>query len=228
MRHVWSIKTAAMLAAAPAALLAVVLAVAPAGVSAWQTAPAKPAAAPAPAKPAAQAPAGRRGTGGATAAAEPKRSPGAGPVIVIETLKGTIQFETYPNEAPKSVEHILALVKRNFYNGMRVHRVAPGFVVQFGDPFSRDMSKKAQWGTGGSYNVIGELEANPKRTHVLGAVAVAHPGDPRQGDSQIYITLAPVHRLDGKYSVIGQVISGMDVVEKLAVPDVIRRITVKP
>jgi cyclophilin family peptidyl-prolyl cis-trans isomerase len=105
--------------------------------------------------------------------------------------------------------------------------VAPGFVVQFGDPLSRDMSKKDQWGTGGSFNPIGVLEANPKRTHVLGAVAVAHPGDPRQGDSQIYITLAAVHRLDGHYSVIGQVISGMDVVRKLAVPDVIRKITVK-
>jgi cyclophilin family peptidyl-prolyl cis-trans isomerase len=245
MRHVWSIKQASVLVVLPVVVLAIVLAVAPAGVSAWQAAPAKHAApakpaAATPAKPATQAPAGRRGTGGATTAgpstaargavatAEPKRSPGAGPVIVIETVKGTIQFETYPNEAPKSVEHILALVKRNFYNGMRVHRVAPGFVVQFGDPFSRDMSKKEQWGTGGSYNVIGELEANPKRTHGLGAVAVAHPGDPRQGDSQIYITLAPVHRLDGKYSVIGQVISGMDVVQKLAVPDVIRRISVKP
>jgi peptidyl-prolyl cis-trans isomerase B (cyclophilin B) len=238
MRQVWSTESTGPLAILIAVAMAVVLAVTPSGVSAWQAAPAKPGAA-APAKPAAQAPAGRRGTGsGATTAgrstaargatAEPKRSPGAGPVIVIETVKGTIQFETYPTEAPKSVEHILALVKRNFYNGMRVHRVAPGFVVQFGDPFSRDMSKKAQWGTGGSYNVIGVLEANPKRTHVLGAVAVAHPGDARQGDSQIYITLAPVHRLDGDYTVIGQVISGMDVVQSLAVPDVIRRVTVKP
>jgi peptidyl-prolyl cis-trans isomerase B (cyclophilin B) len=207
-------------------------------VSAWQTSTGKPAAS-TPAKPAAQAPAGRRGagagTGGSTAArgaapaatGEVKRSPGAGPIIVIETVKGTIQFETYPNEAPKSVEHIIGLVKRRFYDGMRVHRVAPGFVVQFGDPFSRDMSKKDRWGTGGSYNVIGALEASPKRTHVLGAVAIAHPGDPRQGDSQMYIMLAPKHNLDGDYTVIGQVISGMDVVKRLVVPDVIRKVTVK-
>jgi cyclophilin family peptidyl-prolyl cis-trans isomerase len=218
-------------------VVATMMVIASVAISAGQATTAKPAAA-APAKPAAQAPAGRRGTGSATTAGragargaatttEPKRSPGAGPIITIETTKGTIQFETYPNEAPKSVEHIFGLIKRNFYNGMRVHRVAPGFVVQFGDPFSRDMSKKDRWGTGGSYNAIGVLEASPKRTHGLGAVAIAHPGDPRQGDSQMYITLAPAHRLDGQFTVIGQVIAGMDVVRKLAVPDIIRRVTVK-
>jgi peptidyl-prolyl cis-trans isomerase B (cyclophilin B) len=204
--------------------------------SAWQTSTSKPAAS-TPAKPAAQAPAkpapqGRGTTPGTTgtapAAGEVKKSPGAGPVIVVETVKGSFQFETYPNEAPKSVEHIIALVKRRFYDGMRVHRQVPGFIVQFGDPFSRDMSKKDLWGTGGSYNVVGVGEVNPKRTHVLGAVAMAYPGrDARQADSQIYITLAPVHRLDSDYTVIGQVISGMDVVKKLAVPDVIRKVSVK-
>jgi hypothetical protein len=63
-----------------------------------------------------------------------QRSAGAGPVLVIETTKGTIQVETYPGEAPKTVEHVLALARRNFYNGIRVHRVEPNFVVQFGDP----------------------------------------------------------------------------------------------
>ncbi len=156
-----------------------------------------------------------------------KPSPGAGPLIVFETVKGSFTMETYPNEAPKTVEHILALVKRNFYNGIRVHRVVPGFVVQFGDPLTRDMTKRDRWGTGGSNRAIEVAEANPKRTHVLGAVAAAHPGDPRQADSQIYITLAPAHRLDGDYTVLGQVIQGMDVVQKLAVTDVIRRATVK-
>ncbi len=60
--------------------------------------------------------------------------------------RGTFEIETYPNEAPKSVEHILALVKRNFYNGLRVHRVVPGFVVQFGDPQTRDMTKRDRLG----------------------------------------------------------------------------------
>jgi len=215
--------------------VAAVVAMATAGVWAGQGSTAKPAPAgqkPATQKPAAPAaPAGRGTTGarGATAApAQPKKSPGAGPVVVVETMKGTFQFETYPNEAPKSVEHVLGLVKRNFYNGMRVHRQVPGFVMQFGDPFSRDMSKKDLWGTGGSFNIVGIGEPNPKRRHVLGAVAMAYPGkDPRQADSQIYIALAPLPKLDGDYTVIGQVIAGMDVVQKLVVPDVIRRVTVK-
>jgi peptidyl-prolyl cis-trans isomerase B (cyclophilin B) len=211
------------------AVAGVVLAMASTGVSAWQSSTSKPAAAaPAGQKPAAQAPARGRATTAAPAA-EPKRSPGAGPIIVVEmATKGTFQFETYPNEAPKSVEHVIGLVKRRFYDGMRIHRQVPGFIVQLGDPFSRDMSKKDLWGTGGSYNIVGVSEVNPKRTHVLGAVAMAFPGrDARQADSQFYITLAPAHRLDGDYTVIGQVISGMDVVRKLAVPDVIRRVTVK-
>ena len=202
-----------------AALMAAVVVMATAGVWAGQGATAKPAGQ----KP---APSGQKPA--APAAGEPKRSPGAGPVIVVETVKGTFQFETYPNEAPKSVEHILALVKRNFYNGMRIHRQIPGFIAQFGDPLSRDMSKVDSWGTGGSFNIVGVGEPNPKRTHVLGAVAMAYPGkDPRQADSQMYIMLAPRHSLDGDYTVIGQVIAGMDVVQKLVKGDIIRRVTVK-
>src|SRR5262245_40412841 len=92
-----------------------------------------------------------------------KKSAGAGPVIVVETMKGTFEFETYPNEAPKTVEHIVGLVKNRFYNGQRFHRVEPGFVVQFGDPQSRDPNKRDDWGTGGSGNPIGVLEVSKKR-----------------------------------------------------------------
>ena len=157
-------------------------------------------------------------------------SPGAGPIVVLETSKGTIEFETYPNEAPKTVAHILALVKRNFYNGIRVHRVVPNFVVQFGDPQTRDMTKKDMWGRGpgaGSGKPIGVAEMSPKRTHVLGAVAMAHAGDAAKADSQMYITLAPVHRLDKDYTVFGKVISGMDVVQKIQVGDMIKKAYVK-
>jgi peptidyl-prolyl cis-trans isomerase B (cyclophilin B) len=181
----------------------------------------------APSAPSAAQDAAARGRASGPSTATPKRSPGAGPLIVFETVKGSFTMETYPNEAPKTVEHILALVRRNFYNGLRVHRVVPGFVVQFGDPLTRDMTKKDRWGTGGSNRAVGVAEMNPKRTHVLGAVAAAHAGDPRGADSQIYVTLAPAHRLDGGYTVLGQVISGMDVVQKLQVNDVIRRATVK-
>jgi cyclophilin family peptidyl-prolyl cis-trans isomerase len=163
-------------------------------------------------------------------APEAKKSPGAGPIIVVETSKGAFEFETYPNEAPKTVAHILALAKRNFYNGIRVHRVVKGFVVQFGDPQTRDMTRKELWGRGvasGSDKPIGVAEMNPKRTHKKGAVAMAHAGDASRADSQMYVTLAPQPRLDGDYTVFGQVISGMDVVEKMAELDVIKRVSVK-
>jgi peptidyl-prolyl cis-trans isomerase B (cyclophilin B) len=154
-------------------------------------------------------------------------SPGAGQVVVVETSKGTIEFETYPNEAPKTVAHILGLVKRNFYNGQRVHRVAPRFVVQFGDPQTRDVTKKSLWGTGSSGKAIGAAEFNKKRPHKLGAVAMAHKGVASEADSQIYITLRPTPELDGKYTVFGQVISGMDVVQKIQEGDIVKRVSVK-
>jgi len=170
-----------------------------------------------------------RGTGPATAARPaPAAKPAAsGPILVIDTAKGSIEIQMYPAEAPKTIEHITALAKRNFYNGQRVHRVEPGFVVQFGDPQTRDMTKRDRWGTGGSGKPIGAGEPSPKHKHVTGAVAMAHPGDPKLADSQMYIMLGPAARLDGGYTVFGDVISGMDVVRKLAVPDVIKRISVK-
>jgi cyclophilin family peptidyl-prolyl cis-trans isomerase len=169
----------------------------------------------APAQSSAQARAGARAGGPAT----------GNPVVVFETVKGPFEVELFPNEAPKSVEHILALVKRNFYNGLRVHRLVDGFVVQFGDPQTRDMTKRPLWGNGGSGRKIGVAEVSPKRPHRLGAVALARPSDdPGGGDSQIYVALAGlddgrIANINGKYTVIGQVISGMDVVQKLQVPD---------
>jgi len=154
-----------------------------------------------------------------------RKSAGAGPVLVIETVKGSIEIETYPGEAPKTVEHIVALARRNFYNGHRIHRVVRGFVVQFGDPLSRDMTKRDRWGSGGSGRTIGVSEV--KRKHVPGSVAAAHPGDPKLADSQIYIAFAAQPKLDRDFTVFGQVTSGMDVARKLVVNDVIRRVTMK-
>ena len=156
-----------------------------------------------------------------------KPSAGAGPIIVVETEKGTFEFETYPKEAPKTVARILELVKKRFYNGHRFHRVVPGFVVQVGDPNTRDMTKKEIWGTGGSGTPIGAGEFSKLRTHVRGAVAMAYAKDPAAADSQFYVTLAPTPQLDGKYTVFGKVISGMDVVTKIAVGDRLVRATVK-
>jgi cyclophilin family peptidyl-prolyl cis-trans isomerase len=154
-------------------------------------------------------------------------SPGAGPIVVVETQKGTFEFETYPNEAPKTVARILELVKSRFYNGMRVHRVVPGFVAQMGDPLTRDMTKKDRWGTSGSGTPIGVAEISKTRTHVRGAVAMAHAGDAAKADSQFYVTLAPQPRLNSGYTVFGKVITGMDVVAKLEVGDRIVRATIK-
>lgn len=157
----------------------------------------------------------------------PKPKPATAAMLVVETAKGVIEIELYPDEAPKTVAHIAALARRNFYNGLRIHRVEPGFVVQFGDPLTRDMTKKGLWGTGGSGRTIGVGET--KRTHRLGSVAMAHAGDPAKADSQMYILLRnAATALDGKYAVFGQVVTGMDVVQQIAVGDVIRRVTVKP
>jgi cyclophilin family peptidyl-prolyl cis-trans isomerase len=195
------------------ALITCVLAVAAAAPAIAQTKPA-PAA---PAQPASVAPAGQPAP----------TSPGAGPVIVVETVKGTFEFETYPNEAPKTVARIVELVNKRFYNGLRVHRVVPNFVVQLGDPTTRDMTKQAEWGRYGSGTPIGVAEITKTRTHVRGAVAMAHLDDPAKADSQWYVTLSPQPRLDGKYTVFGKVISGMEVVTKLQVTDRIIRVTVR-
>ena len=152
------------------------------------------------------------------------------PVIVVETSRGSFAFETYPDEAPKTVAHIVELVKRGFYDGQRFHRTVPGFVVQWGDPQSRDLSKEALWGRGAgaaSGSVVGAAEISGKRTHVKGAVAISHPGNASLADSQMYVTLEDRVDLDGKYAVFGQVISGLDVLERIQRGDVISRIYVK-
>jgi peptidyl-prolyl cis-trans isomerase B (cyclophilin B) len=164
-------------------------------------------------------------------AAAAQKSPGAGPVFVVETVKGTFEVETYPNEAPKTVDHIVGLLKRNFYNGQRILRIVPNQLVQFGDPQTRDMTKQAWWGRGfdaGSGRSIGAAEFNNKRLHKIGSVSMAHPGDAREADSQMFISLSAQPKWNGQYTVFGQVISGMDVVRKLAVTDRIVRITLRP
>ena len=163
----------------------------------------------------------------APAAPPAATSPGAGPVIVVETIKGIFEFETYPNEAPKTVARVVELVNKRFYNGLRVHRVVPNFVVQLGDPTTRDMTRQADWGRMGSGTPVGVAEITKTRTHVRGAVAMAHAGDASKADSQWYVTLSPQPRLDGQYTVFGKVISGMDVVSKLEVTDRVVRVTVR-
>jgi cyclophilin family peptidyl-prolyl cis-trans isomerase len=163
-----------------------------------------------------------------TSAAAQQKSPGAGPIIVLETVKGTIEFETYPEEAPKTVAQIIGLVKKNFYNGQRFHRAEPNFVIQIGDPVSRDYSRQTWWGRQSSGKPIGVAEITKKRRLVLGAVAMGYPGtDKAAADSQFFITRRAAPELDGKYTVFGKVLTGQDVVAKIQRGDVLRRAYLK-
>lgn len=168
---------------------------------------AKPAAAPAQTKPAAAAP--------------------AGPIIVLETAKGTIEFETYPQEAPKTVARIIELARKGFYNGLRFHRADPGFVIQVGDPKTRDMSLRDYWGGTGSGTPLGVSEISKKRLHGRGAVAMAHSGSAKDADSQFYITLRAAPELNGKHAVFGRVIKGLDVAAQIKRTDVLKKVSVR-
>ncbi len=139
------------------------------------------------------------------------------PVVTIEMEKGNIVFEMYPDLAPKTVERISYLVESGFYNGLTFHRVVPGFVIQGGDPKGN--------GTGGSgVKLPAEFSKKP---HITGTVAMARAQDPNSADSQFYICLAPQPFLDGQYTVFGQVIEGMDVVQKVRIGDVMKKVTLK-
>lgn len=148
------------------------------------------------------------------------------PVVVLETPKGAVTIELYPQEAPKTVAHFLALVKKNFYNRQHFHRVE-GFVIQVGDPDSKDLSRRANWGRRGNGQPVGVAEISKKLTHKKGAVGMAHSGDPAKADSQFYIVKLPKKIPEGKYAIFGQVIAGLDVVDKIELGELIKRMYVK-
>jgi peptidyl-prolyl cis-trans isomerase B (cyclophilin B) len=157
--------------------------------------------------------------------APPLRGPG--PVIVVETSKGTFALATFPEHAPVTVAHVTALVRNGFYDGQRVHRAVPGFLVQFGDPQTRDLNARSLWGRGtaaASGKPVGVAEISSKRTHRPGAVGLSHPGNPAAADSQMYVALDRRPDLDGRYALFGQVISGDDVPSTLEVGDLIIRV----
>lgn len=155
------------------------------------------------------------------------QAPAAGPVVVIETSKGTITIETYPSEAPKTVENFLKLVKANFYNRQHFHRAEPGMVIQVGDPDSKDLKNRSTWGRTGNRQPIGVAEISKKLKHKRGTVGMAHSGDASKADSQFYIAIGKKKIPEGKYAIFGQVTSGMEVVDKIEVGDTIKRMYVK-
>lgn len=142
-------------------------------------------------------------------------------VAVIKTSKGDIKLELYPKEAPLSVTNFKQLADMGFYNGLTFHRVVSGFVIQGGDPSGN--------GTGGpGYTVPAEIGL----LHKKGALAWARTGDQvnpsrRSSGSQFYIALEALPSLDGQYTVFGQTIEGMDVVQKIQKGDVIKSVEVK-
>jgi peptidyl-prolyl cis-trans isomerase B (cyclophilin B) len=154
-------------------------------------------------------------------------APGGGPIIVLDTARGLIELETYPQEAPRTVAAILELVKKGFYNGQRFHRVDPNFIVQVGDPKSRDMSLRDWWGRAGSGKPIGVSEISKKRRHVRGAVGMANSGSPKDAESQFYITLRATPELDSKHTVFGKVIRGLEVAAKIQKADILRKASVR-
>lgn len=138
--------------------------------------------------------------------------------LVMKTSKGSIRFKLYPNDAPSTVKRFVELTQSKFYDGLAFHRVVPGFVVQTGDPKSRDRNDLAV-GTGGSGRKL-KAEFN-SRKHVRGTVAMARASDPDSADSQFYFCLGAFPHLDGNYTVIGQVV---DFGEKVNDKDVLDRI----
>jgi peptidyl-prolyl cis-trans isomerase B (cyclophilin B) len=151
----------------------------------------------------------------------------AGPVIVLDTEKGTIEIQTYPEEAPKTVANIVALVKKNFYRGQRFHRVEKGLLIQIGDPQSRSMLNIDYWGRGNSGTRVGVAEISRTRRNVRGAVAMAHTGSPEDATSQFYILLRDSPSLNGKFAVFGQVIKGLDVAAKIEKADRLKNASVR-
>jgi peptidyl-prolyl cis-trans isomerase B (cyclophilin B) len=154
---------------------------------------------------------------GATAKPD-KKAPASKVVkVTIETNLGTIQGELDPAIAPKTVENFVTLAKKGYYDGTLFHRVVPGFVIQGGDPLTRDKAKKARWGSGDpGYKFADEPV---KGEYVRGAFAMANSGPDTNG-SQFFICVADLSsRLPKKYNLFGKVTKGMDVVDKIVASD---------
>ena len=134
-------------------------------------------------------------------------------VAVIKTSMGEMVLEFWPDVAPKHVENFKKLAKQGFYDGTAFHRVIKGFMIQGGDPNTKDESKRALWGQGGpGYNVNAEFN---DRKHVRGVLSMARSRDPNSAGSQFFICLADAPHLNHQYTAFGKLIKGDDVLEKI-------------
>jgi peptidyl-prolyl cis-trans isomerase B (cyclophilin B) len=135
-------------------------------------------------------------------------------VAVVKTSEGEMVLEFWPDVAPKHVENFKKLARQGFYDGTCFHRVIKGFMIQGGDPNTKDESKQASWGTGGpGYSVNAEFN---NKSHTRGVLSMARSADPNSAGSQFFICDGNPSFLDHQYTAFGKLIKGDDVLTKIA------------
>ena len=141
---------------------------------------------------------------------------GENPIVTITMEnKDIIKLELYPDIAPNTIANFISLVEKEYYDGLIFHRVIPGFMIQGGDPNTKDPNKKSQWGMGGpEHTVKAEFSS---RSHLEGIVSMARATDPDSAGSQFFIVTSDnnTESLDRQYTVFGEVIEGIDVAHKI-------------
>jgi peptidyl-prolyl cis-trans isomerase B (cyclophilin B) len=134
-------------------------------------------------------------------------------VAIIKTTMGEMVVEFWPEVAPKTVENFKKLAKQGFYDGTAFHRIVKGFMIQGGDPLTRDPKAEGRYGSGGpGYTIKAEFNDRP---HVRGVISMARRPDPDSAGSQFFICLADAHALDRQYTAFGKLIKGDDVLGKI-------------
>ena len=134
-------------------------------------------------------------------------------VAVIKTSEGDMVIEFWKDAAPQTIENFKKLARAGFYNGTIFHRIVRGFMIQAGDPNTKDLSKERSYGEGGpGYKLKAEFNDH---SHDRGVISMARSADPDSAGSQFFICLAPVHRLDHQYTTFGKLIKGDDVLDKI-------------
>ena len=135
-------------------------------------------------------------------------------VAVIKTSEGEMVAEFWPDVAPNTVENFKKLARAGFYDGTAFHRIVKGFMIQGGDPLTKDPAKESRYGTGDpGYKIKAEFN---DRSHERGVLSMARSSDPDSAGSQFFICLANVSRLDHQYTTFGKIIKGDDVLEKIS------------
>ena len=139
-------------------------------------------------------------------------------IAIISTTEGDITLALRPDKAPKTVENFIKLAESGFYNGTAFHRVIKDFMIQGGDPKTKDLNKMPEWGTGGpGYQIKAEFNDLP---HERGTLSMARSAHPDSAGSQFFICHRRTPHLDGHYTVFGKLIAGDDVLEKIATTSV--------